>query len=131
MKALIKGISKDKIAESIIENCGELSFVAEDLGCSYAQLEIAISKSKDLQNAVRIGRETLLDAAERCVMNALKNGDSSTAKFVLKSVGTARGWLPDNPQAAVQVNVVPPSEQAKRVRQIFGLPEEGDGKTNG
>ena len=130
-KALIKGISNDKIEKSIIENCGELSFVAEDLGCTYAQLEIAISKSDKLKNAVRIGRETLLDAAERCVMNALQSGDLSMAKFVLKSVGTARGWLPDNPQAAVQVNVVPPSEQAKRVRQIFGLPEEGDGKTNG
>lgn len=127
-KELIKGIDNDKLEQSIIQNCGELTFVAEDLGCTYAQLEIAISKSDKLQDAVRIGRETLLDAAERCVFNAMKNGNSSMAKFVLQNLGTARGWLPDNPQAAIQVNVIPPSEQAKRVRQIFGLPEEGDGK---
>lgn len=137
-RQLIKGMDNNKIEESIIANCGELTFVAEELGVTYKAVEKAVEKSPELQDAVRIGREALLDAAERCVMNALKNGDSSMAKFVLKNIGTARGWLPDNPQAAVQVNVIPPSEQAKRVRQIFGLPEEGsenkfqeDGKGNG
>lgn len=130
-RALIKGIDNAKLEKSIIENCGELTFVAEELGVTYKAVEKAVSKSPELQAAVRIGREALLDAAERCVFNAMKNGNSSMAKFVLQNLGTARGWLPDNPQTAVQVNVIPPSEQAKRVRAIFGLPEEGDGKGNG
>lgn len=123
-KALVKGIDNDKLEQSIIANCGELTFVAEDLGIDYATLESAVAKSKKLQEAMRIGREILMDTAERCLLTAMKNGNSSIAKFVLQNLGMNRGWLPDNPQAAVQVNVLPPSEQARRVRAIFGLPED-------
>ena len=124
MKALIKGIDNQRLLSCIKENCGELSFVAEDLGIDYATLEAAVAKSKKLQEAKRIGREILMDTAERCLLTAMKNGNSSIAKFVLQNLGMGRGWLPDNPSAQVQVNVVPPSEQAKRVRAIFGLPED-------
>lgn len=123
-RQLIKGIDTERIKRSLVGNCGELTFVAEDLGIDYATLEAAVSKSKKLQEAVRIGREILMDTAERCLFTAMKNGNSSIAKFVLQQIGTARGWLPDNPSAQVQVNVLPPSEQARRVRQIFGLPED-------
>lgn len=124
MKALIKGIDNTRLLDCIKENCGELSFVAEDLGIDYATLESAVAKSKKLQEAMRIGREILMDTAERCLLTAMKKGNSSIAKFVLQNFGMNRGWLPDNPSAQVQVNVLPPSEQAKRVRQIFGLPED-------
>ena len=126
MKALIKGVDNQRLLDCIKENCGELSFVAEDLGIDYATLEAAVAKSKKLQEAKRIGREILMDTAERCLLTAMKKGNSSIAKFVLQQIGTARGWLPDNPSAQVQVNVLPPSEQAKRVRAIFGLPEDED-----
>ena len=123
-RQLIKGIDTERIKRSLIENCGELTFAAEELGCTYEQLEAAIAKSKKLKESCRIGRESLLDAAERCIFNAMKNGSASMAKFVLQNLGMGRGWLPDNPSAQVQVNVAPPSEQAKRVRAIFGLPED-------
>lgn len=123
-RELIKGIDNAKLEKSLIENCGELTFVAEELGVTYKAVEKAVGRSTELQAAVRIGREALLDAAERCVFNAMKNGSASMAKFVLQNLGMNRGWLPDNPSAQVQVNVLPPSEQARRVRAIFGLPED-------
>lgn len=127
VRSLLRKHSTDEIAKIIIDNCGELSFVAEDLGVPTKALELAVASTPRLQDAVRLGRESMLDVAEHCLVNAMKMGDAGVAKFVLKNLGTRRGWQPDNPQTAVQVNISS-EDKVKKVREIFGLPEDDQGK---
>lgn len=130
VRSLLRKHSTDEIAKNIIDNCGELSFVAEDLGVPTKDIELAVASTPRLQDAVRLGRESMLDVAEHCLVNAMKMGDAGVAKFVLKNLGTRRGWQPDNPQTAVQVNISS-EDKVKKVKEIFGLDSLVEGDKDG
>lgn len=113
-----------KIKDTLIDQCGMIAFTAEELGIPLRDVERAIEENPDLQEAARYGRELLLDTAEQCLLESIKMGDARAAAFALKTLGGSRGWREN--LANINVNVLSPAKQLEKVREIFGIVDDGD-----
>lgn len=111
----------DDVALAIKKYQGALTFAARDLGMELTDLEALVRNTPEYRQAVRDGREQLLDMAEQCLVAAIQSGDSKAAQFALKTLGGNRGWREEN---NVQILALSPTEQLNKVRRIFGVDKD-------
>jgi len=108
------GITVDKIAESLKENAGLISYSAQKLGLPLDVLKYHIKKSKYLRSILFDIRDSNIDIVENEVMNRIKDKkDPILMMFYLKCMGKDRGWVEksekagDRPDRPIHIKIMP------------------------
>ena len=90
-------INHKALIESIIRNNGIVSAVAKEFGVTaftiYHYRNRYTSVAKALEEARVNLDSTLLDGAELKLNEAIRNGEAWAIRYVLKTKGTARGYI--------------------------------------
>lgn len=90
--ASYRGIKKETVLEAIDGSVGIVLTVAHRLGCSWDTARGLINRWTETKKAFSAETEKILDLAEGQVFKAVKDGDISTAKWLLSRKGRQRGY---------------------------------------
>lgn len=90
--ASYRGIKKETVLEAIDGSAGIVLTVSHRLGCSWDTARNLINRWAETKKAFNSEIEKILDLAEGQVFKAIKDGDISTAKWVLARKGRQRGY---------------------------------------
>ena len=90
--ASYRGIKKETVLEAIDGSVGIVLTVAHRLNCSWDTARGLINRWTETKKAFNAETEKILDLAEGQVFKAVKDGDISTAKWVLSRKGRQRGY---------------------------------------
>lgn len=85
-------IQLSEIKKAISGSGGIISTIAGRLNCDWHTADRYI-KLHNLQDEVRAEKESLLDFAESQLLNNIKNGDTTSILFYLKTQGKKRGYI--------------------------------------
>lgn len=125
---LMERYTVDEIAAALRRNFGTLTYTCYDLDCTQGQLRAVLATHPDLQQAREEARDSMVDLAEKKLMEVIDSGNVNGIIFALKTMGARRGWAETQ---QFLVGAIPQEEQKKKVQEIFGLPDEpkqiGDG----
>ena len=95
--ARTESLDTKKLIASILKNNGIVSAVASEFGVSaytiYQYRNKYASVAKALEEARVNLDSTLLDGAELKLNEAIRNGEAWAIRYVLKTKGTARGYI--------------------------------------
>jgi hypothetical protein len=84
---------KETIEKLIIEQCGNLSRVADRIGSSRGAIRNFVDRHEDLKAILKDCRERQIDELEASVFDrAVDSNDTTLQLFVLKTQGKHRGW---------------------------------------
>jgi hypothetical protein len=83
----------EKVKECIADAKGVLVNVCKRLGVSRQPLVDHIKGNKELEDALNIARESMLDVGEDVLYNAVKAGEPWAVCFYLKCQGKSRGYV--------------------------------------
>lgn len=110
MAASSKGYTKPKVLTAISGSGGVVTTIAKRLGCTWYTAQQLIQKWDETKEAYDAEKEQLLDLAESTMLQAIKNGDISAAKWYLSTQGKWRGYSerheitgPDNEPIRIEV----------------------------
>lgn len=82
-----------KIKYALIDNKGNISRAAKQLGYDRSTIYSHIQASEELKQVIFDARESAIDAAEETIQTAAANGDISAAKYILGTIGRNRGYV--------------------------------------
>ncbi len=85
-------LSKDDIAKLLKHFNGNVSRVADKLGCSRHTIHNRINNDPDLMRAKVDARERIIDELEESAWAKAVNGDGMMQMFLLKTIGRDRGY---------------------------------------
>ena len=88
----MKRPTRQLLSEVIVKAYGNLSVVAKSFDASRSTILIWV-KDYDLHEVVQQGRDALLDMAEDKLAQKIKEGDTTTLIFFLKTQGKKRGYI--------------------------------------
>ena len=140
----LKFISKDTIAQALIQNNGLLFQTASFLNTTRLKLFNFINKNPDLLNILNNITEINLDIAEDELFKKIKKGKFNAIKYYLDHKGQTRGYKPKPEQETNIQNgiVIIPSTQdslqwaqkainykQQQKEEINSIPELNDTKT--
>lgn len=101
----MKGVPLDKevIRKWIKEEDGNVSRVAEIMGCTRYALHRRIMDDQELAQALKDSRERQLDILEQsCFDRAIESNDTTLQLFLLKTQGRSRGYDQSEAQHAAK-----------------------------
>lgn len=130
-----KGLpTNDEIAVALKKYHGIIGRAAYELGMERATVSLRISHSEMLQEVMKACREDIADMAESGLVGNLKRGDMSAVKYVLTTLGKARGYTERIEQATQMANI--PNLSSLSIEQLqmvvnIKLPEKSNGNGNG
>jgi len=81
-----------QLAHAIQSKAGNVTDAATALGITRNGLQKRIAKSAELQQLVKDEREALVDMAESAIRGKIREGDTASIIFTLKTQGRERGW---------------------------------------
>lgn len=87
-----KGYTQPKTLAAINGSGGVISTIAKRMGCTWYTAQQCIKKWPETEEAYSAEKEQLLDLAETTLLQAIKNGDISAAKWYLSTQGKWRGY---------------------------------------
>jgi hypothetical protein len=85
-------VSDDALYLSMIRNRGNIAHMAVDLDRSYTTLRKRIFAHPQLLEVYEGIRDEVLDRAETNIFTAVEGGDLQQSQFVLRTLGSKRGW---------------------------------------
>ena len=86
-------ISNEKIIEVLEQKAGLIQPTAKALNIARRTLYYWIEDDKELQEAVKQCRESMIDMAESTLLTKIKDGDTTSTIFYLKTQGKQRGYV--------------------------------------
>lgn len=89
----VSGITVDQIEAALRNQGGFLSYAAEELNCSQANISQRIKRSERLRKTLREIEESYLDLAESKLLNKVNMEDLGAICFYLKCKGKRRGYI--------------------------------------
>lgn len=84
--------NKQQLLDAINGSYGIISTIAKRLNVNWNTARTYIKQDKDAMQAYNNERNSMLDKAESCIINALKQNDIATAKWFLQLKGKDRGY---------------------------------------
>lgn len=99
------GIPLDQkvIADLITKLGGNLSRVADTIGCTRGAVRNVVDRHPDLQELLKQSRERQLDQLEQTVFDrAIESNDTTLQLFLLKTQGKSRGYDQSEAQNAAK-----------------------------
>lgn len=94
---------KDTVAMLIHKHTGNVSRVADALGCSRGGIRHFIDQHQDLIEIVKQERERQIDELEQSVFDrAIESQDTTLQLFLLKTQGKSRGYDQDEAKNAAK-----------------------------
>ena len=92
MAASSKNYTKTKTLAAIQGSGGIISTISKRLGCTWRTAQKLTQQWPEAQEAYRDEKEQLIDLAETTLLQAIKGGDMSAAKWYLSTIGKERGY---------------------------------------
>lgn len=99
------------IKKAIAGSGGIISTIAKRLRCDWHTADKYI-KVHELQDEVEAEKESLLDFAESQLLINIKNGDTTSILFYLKTQGKKRGYIEGQKvenSGRLRVTIIPPN----------------------
>lgn len=84
--------NKQQLLDAINGSYGIISTIAKRLNVNWNTARTYIKADTDATQAYNNERNSMLDKAESCIINALEQNDVSTAKWFLQLKGKDRGY---------------------------------------
>ena len=84
--------NKQQLLDAINGSYGIISTIAKRLNVNWNTARTYIKADDDATQAYNNERNSMLDKAESCIINALEQNDVSTAKWFLQLKGKDRGY---------------------------------------
>lgn len=91
-KGIPLALDHDKIAKGLVKCFGNVTRVADSLGCSRHSLSNYIQRNEDLKQVLHDTRERRLDELEDTALSTALAGNVYMCTFLLKSQGKSRGY---------------------------------------
>lgn len=88
-----RGATIEQIISVLEKNGGYIVRSAKALGISHSSLSLRIKKSKRLQDALYVIKESQLDLAESKLITKIREKDLGAICFYLKTQGKKRGYI--------------------------------------
>ena len=96
-------LNKEKIIELILQEHGNISRVADILGCHRHTIRERADNDPDILKALKDARERQLDVLEQsCFDRAIESNDTTLQLFLLKTQGKSRGYDQNEAQNAAK-----------------------------
>jgi hypothetical protein len=86
------GYTAQQFIDAIPGTGGIISAIARKVGCDWYTVQRWIDKAATVRAAYDAECEAMLDLAESTVLKAIKDGDTSDAKWYLTKKGKRRGY---------------------------------------
>lgn len=116
-----KRYTKQEITDVIWRTHGLTAAICSSLDCSYAQWQVYLKHRPDMKATQQEARQGIVDMAEKRLLENLNSKDDSTAQraaeFILKHLGTSRGWSDLHPLQQINVD----KDGTVTIQQIFGI----------
>ena len=90
-KSLI-ALDEKKVIEMLTATHGNVSLAAQKLGVNRRTIHRHMEKNPTLRQVVEECREQVLDRAEENIFEAAEKGDLAACRFILTTLGKARGY---------------------------------------
>ena len=97
-------IPEPVLIESILQQRGNMTRIAEALGCSRKKVIRAVAASEEAQKAVEQSREILIDQVENVFRDRVLQGRTKELLFFLKTQARRRGYSERNLTINVDVS---------------------------
>lgn len=89
--------SKKNIIKAIKDAKGIISVAAKSLGCERQTIYNRMSKDEDIQEAMRVARDSMIDTAENALHNLITNDEHrdhyKATRYYLSTQGKKRGYI--------------------------------------
>ena len=86
-------LTKTTFSRAIKDSYGNIMVISERIGCWRSTVYAWLDKEPELQKQLESEREKIIDLAENKLVENLKNGETSSIHFVLKTLGKKRGYV--------------------------------------
>lgn len=86
------GLTIKQLSHAIQAKAGNVTEAAQALGITRRGLQKRIAKSVELQELLKDERESMVDLAESALKKKIKEGDTASIIYTLKTQGRERGW---------------------------------------
>ena len=83
---------QETVLEAIKDSYGIVNTVSKRLQCSWSTADKYIKKWTTTLEAFQQETEIILDIAESTLFESIKSGDTASAKWILSTKGTKRGY---------------------------------------
>lgn len=80
------------IYRALAEHRGNIAAAAADLGVRRNYLVERINVTPELKVLLEDTREGIVDKAEQNIFTEVERGDGAASRFVVQTIGKARGW---------------------------------------
>lgn len=107
-------LSVEIISQALWEAFGNVTVAASILECERAHLNKRVLKEPELSQARADGLSRLVDAAESALLSKIREGDTASIIFALKTQGRGQGWE-EKPKVVVHQSNVTNVEKPKEV----------------
>lgn len=81
-----------QITHALRAKSGNVTEAAQGLGITRYGLQKRIARSDELRQLVQDEREAIVDMAESAIRGKIREGDTASIIYTLKTQGGARGW---------------------------------------
>lgn len=105
----------ETIADAIEGSGGIVNTIAARLGCSWHTAKKQIFAHEETAQQYQAEKEIIIDQAETIIKNSLSEGDISTAKWVLTTIGKDRGYS----ERAGATDIAAQVQEMRRIFQGF------------
>ena len=86
-------LTKTTFSRAIKDSYGNIMVISERIGCQRSTVYSWLDKELELKLQLDSEREMIVDLAENKLVENLKNGETSSIHFVLKTLGKKRGYV--------------------------------------
>jgi hypothetical protein len=86
-------VTAEQAEQALVACDGNISAAARSLGVKRSKFKERIDRTPELVKLLEDLREEVIDDAESNMFSAAKKGDLGAAKFVLTTIGKARGYV--------------------------------------
>ena len=91
-KKPLLGLDEKKVIEMLTATHGNVSLASQKLGVNRRTIHRHMKKNPALRQVVEDCREQVLDRAEENIFEAAEKGDLAACRFILTTLGKARGY---------------------------------------
>ena len=88
----MKNYTEQEVIQAVEHTGGLISEIARRLNCHWQTAKTYVEQYPQAVEMLKSEKQTLIDAAENVIFQAVKNGDIQAAKFVLMTLGKNRGY---------------------------------------
>ena len=98
-------LDEKKVIETLTATHGNVSLASQKLGVNRRTIHRHMEKNPALRQVVEDCREQVLDKAEENIFKAAEKGDLAACRFILTTLGKARGY-------STRKEIEPPRERS-------------------